>query len=146
MTHEPTGKRVAGPSGIEDLFQRKRRHVKRSAGLDQYGSESDLTRTRSEELQPIYLDEKGKPWEFQIVRDLSQVKRDSKASTSEGIEPQRLYLGTAIARWLLLVALGLMAIEVVLAWYFGHYSAVHERDAPHRAGRAAGMPSIFRSA
>jgi hypothetical protein len=98
-----------------------------SAGLDQYGSESDLTRADAEKLAQLYLDEKGKSWEFQVVRDLSQVKRDSKIDPGTATM-QRQELGTGIARGLLLVVLGLMALEVVLAWYCGHYSAVHERD------------------
>ncbi|HEY7314338.1 MAG TPA: VWA domain-containing protein, partial [Gemmataceae bacterium] len=80
-------------------------------------SESDLTRTDREDLQKTYPE-----WEVQVVTEPSQVKH---APPGEG-EPERLLqmpLGDAVARWLLLVLLGLIVAEVVLAWRFGHYSA-----------------------
>ncbi len=83
----------------------------------QQQSESDLTRTTREDLQKAYPE-----WEVQVVTHLGQVKH---APTAEG-EPERvlLPLGDIVARWLLLLVFALLVTEVVLAWRFGHYSAV----------------------
>jgi hypothetical protein len=83
----------------------------------QQQSESDLTRTTREDLQKTYPE-----WEVQVVADLGQVKH---APPAEG-EPERvlLPLGDIVARWLLLMVLVLLVAEIVLAWHFGHYSAV----------------------
>ena len=96
---------------------------------DMQSSESNLARTTKEELNKIYPE-----WEIQVVRDPSEAVHDGRplvpGDGRGGAAPAEH--GSHIARWLLLVALALLAAEVVLAWYFGHYSAVHERDrAPH---------------
>ncbi len=82
------------------------------------GSESDLTRTTREELQKVYPD-----WELQTVKQLNEIVRkplgDSATSEEEVYQP----LGPAIARWLLLLVLGLVFAEVLLAWLFGHYTS-----------------------
>jgi hypothetical protein len=80
-------------------------------------SESDLTRTTREDLQKTYPE-----WEVQVVTNLGQVKH---APAAEG-EPDRVLmpLGDIVARWLLLIVLVLLVAEIVLAWRFGHYSAV----------------------
>lgn len=80
-------------------------------------SESDLTRTTREDLQKTYPE-----WEIQVVNDLRRVKH---APPPEG-EPERVAmpLGDLVARWLLLGVLALLLAEIVLAWHFGHYSAV----------------------
>ncbi|HEY7154588.1 MAG TPA: VWA domain-containing protein [Gemmataceae bacterium] len=79
-------------------------------------SESDLTRTTREDLQKTYPE-----WEIQVVTGLGQVAHTPPADG----EPERILmpLGDGVARWLLLVLLVLIVAEVVLAWYFGHYSA-----------------------
>ncbi len=78
--------------------------------------ESDLTRTTREDLQKAYPE-----WEVQVVTEPGQARH---APPVEG-EPERILqpLGDLVARWLFLVLFGLILAEVVLAWYFGHYSA-----------------------
>jgi len=80
-------------------------------------SESDLDRTNREDLQKTYPE-----WEVQVVSNLGQVKH---APPAEG-EPERILLplGDIVARWLLLIVFALLVAEIVLAWHFGHYSAV----------------------
>src|SRR5262249_10654618 len=105
---------------------------------DMKDSESNLARTTREELHKLYPE-----GELQVVRDLSEAVHDGRpllgGDGRGGLNlPQH---GSNIARWLLLTVLVLLAAEVVMAWYFGHYSAVHERDrAPHgwSRGRYAG--------
>ncbi|MBY0227969.1 MAG: VWA domain-containing protein, partial [Gemmataceae bacterium] len=84
---------------------------------DQQGSESDLARLPREELQRTYPD-----WDIQVVTALAQIDhtRVSAVDSSEVVyAPQ----GPPIARVLLLLVLGLLLLEVVLAWRFGHYSS-----------------------
>jgi uncharacterized membrane protein len=103
---------------------------------DQRATESDLTRVGTEELQKTYPE-----WDIQVVRDPGEAVHDGKASGA-GVEVQRQKVGSAIARWLLLLVLALLIAEVILAWYFGHYTAVHERDrAPH--GWSRGRFAIY---
>lgn len=79
-------------------------------------SESDLTRTNREDLQKTYPE-----WEIQVVADLGQVKH---APPVEG-EPEHIVLplGDIVARWLLLIVLALLLVEIVLAWRFAHYNS-----------------------
>jgi len=78
-------------------------------------SESDLTRTTREDLQKTYPE-----WDIQVVTDLAQVKHAPPVAG----EPERVLmpLGDLVARWLLLLVLVLLVVEIVLAWHFGHYS------------------------
>lgn len=87
------------------------------------GSESDLTRTDHEELQKVYPE-----WEFQVVKELNEVVRKPRGDTPQDVVYQPL--GTGIARWLLLIVLGLVFTEAILAWVFGHYTtaATTEED------------------
>jgi len=90
----------------------------------QQRSESDLTRTTEEELKKLYPEA-----DFQIVRDPGDaVRKGEQFLLSSAAELQVPQLGNLIARWILLLAFALLVAEGVLAWYFGHYSAVHERD------------------
>ncbi len=86
------------------------------------GSESDLTRTDREELQKSYPE-----WEFQTVKELSQIVRVPR---SDDTTQELIYqpLGTGVAHWLLLIVLGLIFAEVLLAWVFGHYTATAATD------------------
>ncbi len=93
------------------------------AELMTQGGESDLTRTTDEALHQLYPE-----WDLQIVKDPGEATRDGKKLLSDAGEPQEPQLGSAIARWLLLLAFVLLVGESLLAWYFGHYSAIHERD------------------
>jgi hypothetical protein len=94
---------------------------------DRVSTECDLKRTTQEELAKTYP---GLDY-LQVVRDPAQrVPRplDNKATEEVVFQP----LGTTIARWLLLVVLGLILLEVVLAWAFAHHTgapADDEKDA-----------------
>ncbi|HMF19834.1 MAG TPA: hypothetical protein VKE98_21695, partial [Gemmataceae bacterium] len=84
---------------------------------DQRGSESDLTRVDKAKLAEVY-----KGWEFQVVSDPSRVVAapDQEDSITEVRDP----MGPAVAHVLLIAVLILLFLEVILAWVFGHYSAV----------------------
>jgi hypothetical protein len=108
-----------------------------TAAESQQACESDLARTNPTELQAAYPG-----WEFQLVTDLHQVVH-SGGPASAAPEEQLLNvkpgqgMGTVLARWLLLAMLGLLIVEVVLAWRFGHYSAVAGvSDTPPAPSRA----------
>jgi len=78
-------------------------------------SESNLAATSADDL--------GKSFgRVQVVTDPAAVVRDP----IDGNTVEVVYnpLGTEVARWLLLVCLGLIFAEVVMAWLFGHYSKV----------------------
>jgi hypothetical protein len=116
---------VVGPQGRDRLFA-----VNVPAASDaQQGSESDLTRTSREELESTY-----KEWKFQIVKELGQVTRVEGSEPGEApTVPDLRPMGMIVARWLLLAMLALLFVEIVLAWRFGHYSAV--------AGAPGGPPA-----
>src|SRR5207253_11187647 len=54
-------------------------------------------------------------------------------------------LGPAVARWALLTMLGLLVVEVVLAWRFGHYSAapLYADEPPRRSLLAFVLPGLL---
>jgi Aerotolerance regulator N-terminal/von Willebrand factor type A domain len=81
----------------------------------QQASPSDLARVRAEDLKAAYPD-----WDVQVVTDLHQVAHAAGATVAVEYEP----LGASVAHVLLLILLGLFFCEVLLAWVFGHYSAV----------------------
>jgi uncharacterized membrane protein/Mg-chelatase subunit ChlD len=85
----------------------------------QQGSESDLARTDRGELEASFPG-----CSFQLVTDLSQVTRSGGPVVEAGIDRPGRGLGTVLARWLLLGMLTLVVLEIVLAWRFGHYTAV----------------------
>lgn len=84
---------------------------------DQQASESNLARTSREELEKTYPE-----WDIQVTRDLANIVHATPAGV-ESAEVTYAPQGPPVARVLLLVMLGLLLIEVVLAWRFGHYSA-----------------------
>ena len=84
---------------------------------DQQASESNLTRTSLDELQRTYPE-----WDIQVVTDLANVVHATPAD-QESTEIYYAPQGPPIARLLLLLLLGLLLLEVVLAWRFGHYSS-----------------------
>jgi hypothetical protein len=90
-----------------------------TAGTGQQGSESDLARANSAELQTAYPG-----WDFQLVTDPTQVVHSVGPVTGGGAERPLRGMGVVIARWMLLIMVLLLVAEVVLAWRFGHYSAV----------------------
>src|SRR5207248_11463651 len=89
------------------------------AADSQQAGESDLARTNRAELQGTYSD-----GDFQLVTDLRQVVHSGGPSANAAHEYPLRGMGMVVARWLLLTMLGLVILEVVLAWRFGHYSAV----------------------
>jgi hypothetical protein len=103
----------------------------------QSASESDLTRTNADELKKTYAD-----WDFQVVTDLRNVSHTGGPALTTGEAPPTRSPGLVFARWLLLAMLALAMTEVVLAWVFGHYSAVAGAPGgPPAAGRL--LPGIF---
>jgi hypothetical protein len=98
----------------------------------QTASESDLTRTNADEMHAAYPG-----WEFQLVTDLGQVVHAGGAGTEGdvGADWPVSGIGTDLARYLLLAMLLLLLVEVVLAWHFGHYSAVaYANEKPPASG------------
>src|SRR5262249_1886260 len=90
-----------------------------TASDGQGACESDLTRTSGDELHRTYPE-----WDFQLVTDLRDVSHTGgPAATDQDAAPARSP-GTVFARWLLLGMLVMLLVEVVLAWVFGHYTAV----------------------
>ena len=81
----------------------------------QQASPSDLARTRPEDLKAAYPD-----WDLQVTTDPHKVVHASGNSAIVEYEP----MGASVAHGLLLAMLALFFCEVVMAWLFGHYSAV----------------------
>jgi hypothetical protein len=88
-----------------------------SGGDGTLGNESDLARTGFDEMHTTYPE-----WEFQVVRELGDVKLEAVTGTAES--GGGAALAADIAHWLLLGLLVLVVVEVILAWQFGHYSGV----------------------
>src|SRR5262249_35912348 len=82
---------------------------------DQKGSESDLTRTDENKLKEGYPG-----WTFQIVRDvyLAVLGQGGNPDAQDMPVP----VGPFRANIALLMVLGLLFLEIVLAWHFGHYT------------------------
>ncbi len=102
-------------------------NVPTSSG-DQRPSESDLARVTRDRLQGAFP-----AWDFQTVTDLRDVRHPDAPATSEG-EAVRSNVGPAVAHWFLLGALVLLIAEVLLAWFFGHHTAVPGAAEPPRVG------------
>ena len=81
----------------------------------QQGSSSDLGRATTDNFKASFPD-----WNLQVVADLHQVTHAPGAAVAVEDAP----IGPWIAHWLLLLMLGLFFVEVLLAWLFGHYTAV----------------------
>lgn len=92
------------------------------AADNQQGGESDLSRIDEEELRKLNPD-----WDIQIVRDPGDARKGGDVFLPS-VADQVPQLGSAVARWLLLLAFVFLVAEGILAWHFGHYSTVHERD------------------
>ena len=87
-----------------------------TAAADQHGSESDLTRVDDARLKEYYPG-----WKFQIVRNPLEA---SVAGGPENAAPVAVKepIGPLFANIALLLVLGLLFVEIVLAWAFGHYT------------------------
>jgi hypothetical protein len=81
-------------------------------------SESDPARSPPDQLRNYYHD-----WDFQLVTDPREVNHSAGVSGATP-EPARLPIGPAVARVALLAMFALFLAQVVLAWWFGHYSGV----------------------
>lgn len=79
-------------------------------------SESDLTRATPDELFKAYSE-----LELQIVKDLARIDHTPR-NTPAPQEPVYQPLGPEIAHYLMMVVLGLLLFEVILAFIFGHYN------------------------
>jgi hypothetical protein len=95
----------------------------------QQACESEPARTNLAELQRAYPG-----WEFQLVTDPNDVVHSGGLATESAERPLR-GMGTVLARGLLLLVLVLLLAEVVLAWRFGHHSAVGASDVTPAPGR-----------
>jgi hypothetical protein len=101
-----------------------------TGGSEGRPSESDLTRITKEQLQGAYP-----AWEFQIVNRLADVEHADVAVGAESEESGPVSrIGPEVARWLLLIVLGLLLLEVILAWVFGHHTAVPGSASPPATG------------
>jgi hypothetical protein len=108
-----------------------------AATAQQQACESDLTRTNEDEIRATY-----QGWEFQVHTDLRDVSHTggtaspkpsetgtgSQSDPDAGVRIATGGLGMALARYMLLVVLALLLIEVVLAWRFGHYSSAGQLE------------------
>lgn len=88
-----------------------------TASEGQQACESDLGRVNRDELRSMYPG-----WDFQVVSEPGQVVHAQGPPAEEATEAAA-GAGTAVARYLLLTVVVLLAVEVVLAWRFGHYRA-----------------------
>ncbi len=88
-----------------------------TSSVDQKGSESDLTRIDLNKLREGYPG-----WDkLQLVRDpLLAMLGDSPVNSEAVNVPQPV--GPFLANIALLIVLGLLFIEIVMAWHFGHYT------------------------
>jgi hypothetical protein len=103
----------------------------------QQASESDLTRTSADKLRRDFPE-----WELQVVTNLRDATHAKGATGDSGAYDRPL--GPIVARWLLYFVLVLLLIEVVLAWRFGHYSAVAGGfDSPPASGWALPVAAAF---
>ena len=85
----------------------------------QQSSESDPVRTNETELKSTYSDA-----DLQIVTDFHKAITASGFTSEGGPEVSLSGMGKAIARWIMLFMLLLLAAEVIMAWRFGHYTSV----------------------
>jgi hypothetical protein len=90
-----------------------------TASDGQQASESDLARTNPSELQSAYPG-----CELQVVTDLAKVVHAGGPAVEVSDDRPLRGMGMVIARWLLLTMLVLVVTEIVMAWRFGHYTAV----------------------
>lgn len=99
-----------------------------TTNLDQKGSESNLARADRAKLEALYPG-----WKIQVVRE------PAAADLSQGpveVEPivEREPAGPTIALLAVWIAFVLIFVEVLLAWQFGHYSAVEGATLPPATG------------
>jgi uncharacterized membrane protein len=94
-----------------------------------HGCESDLARTRPEELQGVYPG-----WEFELVADPEHI-HPSAATPTAAPRPGEQEPGARIATFLLLAMSGFSIFELMLAWYFGRTGATGDDLARSRPAR-----------
>ncbi len=98
---------------------------------DQGGSESDLSRIDKSLLEKAYPG-----WELQVVKDPGQANYTVVGAGNETLPLERGPVGPLLAHGALVLALLLILAEVLLAYRFGHYSAVGGSNAETGRGRA----------
>lgn len=100
---------------------------------DRRGSESDLSRLDGEKLRTVFPN-----WDLQIVGDPLAAAVQGAAAPVNDVDPiaERTPVGPDIARKALWLVLALLFAEVILAWRFGHYTAVEGASAQPAAGLA----------
>ncbi len=101
---------------------------------DQRGSESNLSRADKAKLQELFPG-----WDFQLVRDARDAQVGGGPANPDAVDVEPI--GPDIAHWVLMLALLLLFAEVVLAWHFGHFSAVHGAGSEPATGLV--MPSAI---
>ncbi|HZT81213.1 MAG TPA: VWA domain-containing protein, partial [Gemmataceae bacterium] len=100
-----------------------------AATLADEASESDLKRATREDLSRAYPE-----WELQLVSDLADVSHTGGPSADPDKDRVPAPIGPDIANYILLAVLGLLFVEVLMAWRFGHYSGAPANEAPPSAG------------
>ncbi|HEX3151457.1 MAG TPA: VWA domain-containing protein [Gemmataceae bacterium] len=88
------------------------------------GAESDLRRLTTADFKAVAPDA-----DIQVVGDVSEIQYRSATSTAIANDPGNVESrGPGVARVALLIALGLMLLELVLAWYYGSARAGNAAD------------------
>ncbi len=97
--------------------------------IGEESTESDLKRATREDLQNSY-----KEWEFQLVTDPKDVSHTG-GPTAKG--PEKVYkpMGPDIALWLSRVVLFLVFLEIILAFYFAHFTSAPANETKPTGGR-----------
>jgi uncharacterized membrane protein len=101
------------------------------ASSDQKSEESNLLRLDAQALKDLYPG-----WEFRVVRELINITLGGPAAQDED-SPTMINqpVGPTLAGVALLLVMGLVFAEVILAWLFGHYSTTEGAESrPASAG------------
>src|SRR5262249_8994550 len=80
------------------------------------------------------LAERYPGWEFQVVRELGEVRHTGGPSGDSDRPRVPAPLGPEIAHWLLIAVLVLLFAEAIMAWQFGHYTGATGQEATASAG------------
>jgi uncharacterized membrane protein len=108
-----------------------------TATSDQKASESDLRRIDENKLKETYPD-----WSVQIVRDPVRAMLSGAPVNDSAVNvPQPV--GPDLANIALLIVLGLLFTEIVMAWRFGHYTTTEGALSKARPGMASTFIAAF---
>jgi hypothetical protein len=105
-----------------------------------FASESDLKRVDKEEVRAA-----GSDGEIQVVTDPSEIRHRVRtlAPADDADAMPRSSAGPSVARVLLLILLGLLVVEMVLAWLFGSARTVAPGEALVAAPARSWLRSVF---